>query len=341
MSEQAAVADPTSAQPSTPVGEPITVQIPERWKDMDVSRGPLVDITPEQRAEFRKTGNLPEQPKKEEAAASSEPEKVQAKPAGESETPQAQEKPKPKQTAAERIAELKATIAKIEKGAGIKTEAESSPAKPEPKPVQQPQSDKEPTAEDLNLDGTPKFKTYEEFTKALARYEARQERAEWQREQQAKEEAKAFNAIKEKAEARYENFAEVVGPFATAINEDPKVFPVVRQMFLDSEVTADLLYTIGSNAAEQANFLKMAKENPAKAIRYIALTESLIAEELEGKKTPEEAPAKPKTQAPKPPSEAGGRAAAPPDALEAAAKANDFRSFKAESTRRQLEKMKA
>lgn len=330
MNEQAVVADSTPAV-------------------MDVSRGPLVDITSEQRAEFRKTGELPktETPKKpEEAAPSSDAEpKGEAKPAGESETPESKQelpKPKPKQTAEERIAQLEATIEKIRKGSGKETpKVESSPTKPEP--AVQPPTRPKPTAEDKKEDGTPKFQTYEDFVEDLSDWKAEQREVKTKREQQEFAQTKAFNAVKEKAEARYENFAEVVGPFATAINEDPKVFPVVKQMFLDSEVTADLLYTIGSNEAEKANFLKMAKENPAKAIRYIALTESLIAEELEGKtaKPDEEIPVKPKTNAPRPPSEAGGRAAAPPDALEAAAKANDFRNFKAEATRRQLAKMKS
>ena len=110
----------------------------------------------------------------------------------------------------------------------------------------------------------------------------------------------------------------------------------------ESDHLPDILFTLGSEPAELAKFVKMAKETPGKALRYIALTESLIAEELAGKtaKSAEETPAKPKTQAPKPPSEAGGRAAAPPDALESAAKTNDFRSFKAEATRRALAKMK-
>jgi hypothetical protein len=316
---------------------------------MDVSRGPLVDITHEQRAEFRKTGELPKvEPKKtEEAAPSSEakPEEAEAKPAGDSETPEKkQEIPKPKkQTAEERIAQLEATIEKIRKGKESKeTPAAPSPAKPEP--VQQKPSQEEPTPDDKNADGTPKYKTYEEYTKALARWEIRQELAEQKREQQLRDQAKAFETAKEQAEARYENFAEVVSPFATALNTDPAVYPVVRQMFLDSDVMADLLFTIGSNKEEQATFLKMAKENPAKAIRYIALTESLITQELEKEPVKEEPPAKPKTQAPKPPSEAGGRAAAPPDAEQAALASAGGKltaSVKAEFMRRQLAKLKS
>jgi molecular chaperone GrpE (heat shock protein) len=331
MSEIAVVADPTPAA-EAPV--------------MDVSRGPLVDITPEQRAEFRKTGELPGTPKKSEEAATSSDAKPEgeAKPVGESETPESKQelpKAKPKQTAEERIAQLEATIEKIRKGAGKETpKAEPSPAKPEPKPVQQ--ADKEPAPEDQNADGTPKYKTYEEFTKAQARWEVRQELADQRRAEQQEAQAKELNVKVEEAKARYDNFAEVVGPAVDAIVGNAKVSPVVKQMLNDSDVFADLVYTIGSDSAEFAKFVKMAEDDPGKAIRYIALTESLIADELEGKKAKpaEEAPAKPKTQAPKPPSEAGGRAAAPPDGLESAAKAGDFRSFKSEANRRYLAKLK-
>jgi len=90
----------------------------------------------------------------------------------------------------------------------------------------------------------------------------------------------------------------------------------------------------------------MAKEEPGKAIRYIALTESLIAQELESKAKPvsEEVPAKPKTQAPKPPAEAGGRAAAPPDSLKAALEGSGGKlnsGLKAEFLRRDLARLKS
>jgi hypothetical protein len=306
---------------------------------MEIERGPLVNLTPEQRTEFRNTGNLP---KTEEAAPSSEPklEKVEAKPAGDSETPEskqvhAERKPKPAKTADERIAELEATIEKIRKGSGKETpKVESSPTKPEPKPA----ADKEPTPEDVNEDGTPKFKTYEDYIRAQSRWEVRQELAEQKRKDSEAAQAKEFDANLEKAREKYENFDEKVTPFATKINKDPSVAPVIRQMFLDSEVLSDLLYTIGGSETESAKFLSLP---PRKQMEFVILTEHLIREELDGAKTTvEEIPAKPRTQAPKPPSEAGGRAAAPPDGLEAAAKANDFRAFKAEATRRQLAKLK-
>lgn len=336
MSEQAAVAE------STPAVEAV----------MDVSRGPLVDITPEQRAEFRKTGELPtkELPKKEEAAPSSESKPVEgeAKPAGESETPESkQEIPKrgKTQTAEERILQLEATIEKIRKGKGIETpKAESTPA---PKLVQQqPPTRPKPTSEDKKEDGTPKFQTYEDFVEDLADWKSEQREVSNKRLQAETEQAKALNAKVEEAKARYENFADVVKPAVDAIVGDPDISPVVKRMLDDSEIFADLVYTLASDSAEFAKFVTMSKENPGKAIRYIALTESLIAEELASKaaKPIEETPVKPKTNAPKPPSEAGGRAAAPPDSEAAAIASSGGKltaSVKAEFQRRALAKLKS
>lgn len=335
MSEETAVAAAPSAAPAV----------------MEIESGPLVNLTSEERAEFSRTGELPK-PKNEEAATSSESQPVEGetKQAGESDPPQKkQDKPKgeakPKQTAEERIAELKATIAKIEKGAGIKTEsAESSPAKlaPEapPKPTEPPPTRPKPTVDDKKEDGSPRFESYDDYVEDLADWKAEQREAKQQREQAVKAQAVAFNAMVEKGRARYDNFDSVVQPTAAAINEDAAISPAVKQMLLDSDVLPDLVYTLGTDPAELAKFVEMARTQPGKALRYIALTESLIAEELAGKPATEDPPAKPTTKAPRPPSEAGGRAAAPPDALEAAAAANDFRKFSEESTRRQLAKLK-
>jgi hypothetical protein len=316
---------------------------------MDASRGPLVDITGDQRAEFRRTGELPKQdkPKTEEAAPSSDAKpQGEAKSAGESETPKQQEIPKakPKQTAEERIAQLEATIEKIRKGSGIepKPKAESASAKPEPQSVEPQYTRPKPKPEGNGPDGKP-YATYEDYIEDLSDWKGEQREAKSQREAAQQAQAKEFNTKVNEARSRYENFDEVVKPTATAINTDAAIPQVIKTLLSESDVLPDILFTLGSDPAELAKFVQMAKETPGKALRYIALTESLIAEELEGKtaKPAEVSPAKPKTQAPRPPSEAGGRAAAPPDGLEAAAKANDYRSFAAEATRRQLAKLKS
>ena len=337
MLEETVVAAP-SAAPEIPV--------------VEVDRGPLVSLTADQRTEFRRTGELPEAPKPKTEAAASSSDKRTAPEAGkpkQEHTEHKAEQPKAKLSAEERIAQLESTIEKIRKGAGLdKTpKAESSPASVEQaRPIQQqpqpqPQIPQEPTIEDKNVDGTLKYKTYEEFTRALARWEVNLAIAAQEQQRAQQTQATAAQAKITDAQARYPNFKEVIQPAVNAIVGDQAIAPIVKTILNDSEVFPDLIFTIGSSAQELATFVEMARTNPGKAIRYIALTESLINEELaKGKNHGETPPAKPQTAAPRPPAEVGGRAAAPPDALESAARANDFRAFKAESTRRALARMK-
>ena len=74
----------------------------------------------------------------------------------------------------------------------------------------------------------------------------------------------------------------------------------------------DLLFTLGSNQADFARFLALAKTNPGKAIRYLAAIESGIVEALQKPaKTETETPATPARRgpenAPPPPIEIGNR----------------------------------
>ena len=329
----------TAVQESSAAEVPV---IPE----MEVSRGPLVNLTPEQRKEYKDTGILPTS-KAEESTTSSEPSASEAEPAGEPETPSTkQEKPKskPKQTAEERIAQLESTIEKIKKGAGLeKPQAESAPAKIETKPAPV-QTRQKPTPDDKNADGTDKYSTHDEYLEDFFDWKAEQKWAAKQAEEQQTAHAKALNAKIEEARSRYDNLDEVIQPAANELLNDNAISPVIKQMIGDSDVIVDLIFTLSNNKEEFASFVKLAKSDPGKAIRFIALTESLIAQELEGKKTPVgESPAKPRTLAPKPPAEAGGRAATPPDSLQAALTGSGGklgRDLKAEFLRRDLAKLK-
>lgn len=319
---------------------------------MEASRGAVVDLTPEQRTDWRKTGELPttakqETPIKEDAAPSNdENPPVEGTPSGdekptvEAKKPQEKSKPYARPDAEQRIKQLTDRIKQLETA--------QKPAQVEaPPPVQPkqeaPQTRQKPTAEDKDGD-KPKYATYEDFVEDLADWKAEQRIAAQQREQQQQAQQREFKARVDEAKSRYgaEKFEEILAPAVNAIIGDQSVSGVVKTMLNESEVLPDLMYTIGSDPKELASFLEMAKSNPGKALRYIALTESLIRDELDGNKESKEVipPVKPQTQAPKPPSEVGGRAASPGDPLEAAAKAGDFRSFKAEATRRQLAKMK-
>jgi len=124
-----------------------------------------IDLSSAAFNEFRVTGKVPE-PKVESAPTVVE---------GEATTPPKQQESKRRPDAEARIKELAAENKRL------KAEAESRPKPVQSKPVPQV-STQEPTPEDKNDDGTPKFKTYEEYTKALARWEIKQELAEQERE---------------------------------------------------------------------------------------------------------------------------------------------------------------
>lgn len=347
-----------SEQTQTAVSSPATPVI-------EVDRGPLVTWTPEQRAEFRRTGEMPAQPKQEEAPAASDAEKdpdseaeteIEAESEGESVTPkkpqeqqhtdkQSHRKPGAEKRIGELTSEVKRLRAQLDE-LKAKPATESKQAE-KPAPVQrQPEPTRpKPTVEDKHPDGSNKYATYEDYVEDLADWKSEQRIKQERQRQAATAMQREFSAKVEDARSRYEKFDEVVSPAAEALTAQ-EIPLTIRQMLNDSEYLPDVLFTIGSDSQELAKFVKMAKTEPGKAIRYLALTESLIHEELSSKKSETKAkpettttPVKKQTSAPPPPAEVGGRSTTPPDALETAAQSGDFRSFKAEANRRYRDRL--
>lgn len=134
-------------------------------------------------------------------------------------------------------------------------------------------------------------------------------------EQRVSAEKQALETKVGEARTRYEDFDEIKDSFLAKTISD-KGAPLIPLQVLgiinDSDVMADLLYTLGSDEAELAKFVDLAKTNPNKAIRYVARVENLIAEELakpkgdRGEDGKFKAPEKKQTSAPKPPSPVGG-----------------------------------
>lgn len=320
-----------------------------------VESGPMVNWSSDQRAEFRRTGNMPEAPKKVEAPAASgteqiptsETEKVES--AGETEAPKPQQEQQRKGKGAEQrimqlLSETKSLRAELD---ALKSKPVEPPkAAQQVEPPRQQYTRAKPTLEDKSADGkTLKYATYEDFVEDLADWRAEQRWAQSQAQQAQQIQQREVAAKVSDAKTRYADFDQKSVPFVKSFVEDGAIPFAVKAVVSQSEVWPDLVYTIASDQKESAHFLEMARTDWGKAIRYVALTESLIREELEsaGKKTAPatQTPAKTQTAAPKPPSEVGGRSAAPPDALESAAKANDFRSFKTEANRRDLARLRA
>lgn len=314
MEDQTVVAAPSAADADVFNGENVsfeefshfrkTGEVPDRFK-------PAVIADPAPAAETPQASSEGDQP---ETASDSEPEQKQ----------QEQGKGAPKrQTAEDRIAQLEATIEKIKRGAGLnKTETASSSEQPKPQqapPQTYPEWRKafKPSEWIADYAKQNPEASYEDATAAMADHlgDVRDQfrHIEQQRESQAKE----INAKIADARARYgEKFDEVLQPTIGAILQDKGISPAVKEMLNDSDVAADLIYTIGSDEKTLSEFLLMAKNNPTKAMRYIAVVENGIVEELSSSdtarnekgqftKTPEP-PAKPKTSAPKPPSPVTG-----------------------------------
>ena len=335
---------------------------PEKPAIDPLQEGPMVTWTREQRNEFRATGKTPEtpkaapKPKVEEAAPSSQTKEPFSESAGAPETPPKQQentgKPASKQSTEERFRVL------TEHNRQLKAELDAERAKskpspesePKPKPAEAPQPQytrPKPKPDGMNQDGKP-YETYEDYVEDLANWSGEQKLAQYQRQQREEAQARAFAEKISEAKSRYKNFDDVIEPTAEEINSDPKIPQDVKRRFGKSPLLADLVYLIGNKPEAKAEFFQLAHTDSDAAISWLAVSEYLIKEDFakqaSSKSTEEaaseESPAKHQTSAPKPPAEVGGRGSAPPDAMEAALKANDFRAVKAEINRRELARRK-
>jgi hypothetical protein len=296
---------------------------------------------------YRETGELPERFKTADKADSAPADKLEetaaevneTESAGESETPnEEQEQPRPKKprTAPERIAQIDATInklwdqeepdiikigqleatrEKIEQRAGLKRKTETAPVTPQ---AAHPQTYKA-WEEAFNPE-----QWIEDYAKAHP--EASYERAntamfthmlgirdQFQAvEQTRRQQVQTLAQKVEEGKAIYgEEFGDLADQAAGAILSQD-LPQIVRDRFAHSDVLPHLVYMLGSDPAALADFLKTAKSDAFKALDQIALTESLVREEIGNKETERndkgqfKSPAKPKTGAPKPPSPVSG-----------------------------------
>lgn len=238
-------------------------------------------------ADWRVSGKLPEaKPKTEEAASSTVEETTQTK-------QQETAPPKPKaKTAEQRIAELESTIEKIRKGANLETKKPESSSASDPKPAAPQHTRPKPTSEDKTADGKPKYSTYEDFVEELADWKAEQREAARDKEALNRSETESFKKKVDEARNRNEGFDQVMND-AMPILSGADIPHEIKARLNDSEVLPDLIFTIGGDAAQLAEFTHMAKTNPAKAREYIAVVEHFISEELaKAAIVPRDAPAK-------------------------------------------------
>lgn len=319
----------------------------------DVFRGETPSF--DEFSRYRQTGELPDRFKpaeKEADAASAEPEE---EPASEGEQPESdpdaepeeqQEKPaQPKKLTAKgriahlestieelwqqdepdtvKIAQLTATIEKIERGAGMKRKTEvAAVTEPQSQPQPKQQSKAPQTFEEWQnaFDADAWFAefakrnpeaSYEKGNAAMFAVISSVQQQFVERDRAIQAQARELQAKVEEARERYDDFDEVRDDFLRNVIT-PKGEPLVPEPVFEklnkSPYLADLIFAIGSDPAYLADFVKLAKADPDAARDKLAVTEYLIREELEKGEQPgrQKTPAKPQTTAPKPPSPVGG-----------------------------------
>lgn len=358
------------AEPSAATSEVQPIPVPANFDPQD-----QYTWSPEQREQWNKDGKIPSTPaKKEEAAASAkskeksgaDPASAEADPAPEAGKNQEPPKKGGKLSAKERNVQLDDEIAdlqaKLEKRASLRRQleqdgkpAETSTAKPAAKPEVDPDAPKRPARPkeaDFNGDNaweryTQALEKYEddliEFARANAEYTTRKT-IEAERQKQALADAeRAFRAKFDEAKKLYPDLEDRSKRVLERLSKED-VLPFVRAFVDESAIFPHLIGALDSDQLNQ--IVEMAKSQPGKALRVIRDLELEVERELakgaEPGKKPKaaESPETPKPRAPKPPSEVGGRGAAPEDALVSAAKSGSFTSFEAEQNRRMFRAQK-
>jgi len=309
---------------------------------------------------WRMTGEVPANkpkaakestPSAESAPASADDKSGKAAPA--SEAGKHTQEAKPRNNAETRLNELLADLKKAGLSpAELKTFKREVQADQQSAAAEKPKAAPETTAKPATGDGPPVKPdratwsgTWEELETAMdkyhddmADYKANQAVQRARQEDAQKASAKEMQAKLDDAKKRYGADAETkIVDSAKEIFNDKEVSPAVKIMLGSSSVITDVLYVMASDPAEYAEFLSLAKSNPAEAVRKLVLVEKLTKDELakgatlaaqakpaEESGTPQrgedgkflsatEPPAKPKSKAPAPPAEVSGRASAAPD----------------------------
>jgi hypothetical protein len=337
----------------------------------------------EQRAEWNRTGVQPVKADsataKDAAAPDPAPDKKDKKTASASDSATEKDTQKPhlktKEDTERRIQQLLDENKTLRERADATERAKSEPEKRDVKQFSQPAPETYKRLDEKEFFTKNPKATYEDYIDAAV-----QHGAEWkskqvvshaiaeERQRLAQAEAqKQFQVKAKDARERYPDLDEKVPVAFKSLVEDPQIPGVIKAMLDDSDVLLDVMYVLGSDPTELAQFVQLAKTNPGAALRKLVTTESLVKEKLSGKSGKSETvrgedgkfvkadatkddAAKParsessaelKPRAPKPPSEVGGRGTAPEDTLRTAAQAGDFTAFEAGMNARRQARAKA
>jgi hypothetical protein len=183
-------------------------------------------------------------------------------------------------------AELTARLEALERGSRPATKDSAN---------QDPQQQQQTAA-----DGAPKlenFDSYQEYYRALVNYELDQREAAKTAGEAQKSALDSWNAKQEKARGTHTDYDEVLE--GAEIPNTPAL-PAVRQFLSESDLGAELLYTLAKTPAEVARIMAL---SPARALAELG--------KLEAKLTPAATPDKPQprkeTATPAPPRRIDGR----------------------------------
>jgi hypothetical protein len=318
--------------------------------------------SPYKYAEYKKTGVMPEQPKKEASAASKvQPPEKKVESAtdkvGTAPDPDAgkesQESKKGKLTAAERIGQLIAKNKELEEKLKAVRPAVQDEAKPEVKADadKKPKTPPKPEPTDKKYLDSKAADPFAEYLEDLADWKAEQKfetkfaakKAEEEKAEEGRKVAEANKAIEtewnkrvDAASKKHPDLKEVLSAVVQA-----KLIPQngpIDAYILDSPMGVEVFYELCSNPDEIARISAL---SPVQQIRELDKIERGLATAEDDKKDDipldkEEntAPVIKTTSAKRPPFEAGGRSTTPDDPAEAALKRRDFAAYqKAENAK--------
>lgn len=307
------------------------------------------------RAEWLKSGAIPETPKPEESAtskeSSAEGDKPEGKAAPASEAGKQNQEQKQRSNADTRLNELLDDL----RAAGLTPKALKTFTQEYERKQQQAEPQKAATektdnpASDLKAPVKPKSEDFEgkpwaeyeaakdKYSEDLAEYKAKKAVDDFRQQQKQEVASRELRQKLTDAKTRYGDDAEsTISTTAGTIFNDPKISGIVKSLVNESPVLVDVLYVLGEKAGDLQDFLGDARSNTAAAIRKFVLIEKLVIEDLakgggktkageddtrergeDGKFKAAATPEKKTTDAPPPPREVSGRGPAP-DEVEAA-----------------------
>lgn len=328
---------------------------------VQVESAPTPEVDPtaftgDERHQWRMTGKLPEvKPKVEESAppketSATEEEKTEVETAPESETGKKQEQrhtgtpaPKREKQLGEDIQELLAKRAQL-RSEVEQLEQKRTPAKQESAPAApQTQSTRpEPTIDDKDEKGEPKYQTWDAYMADVRKWDREQAVAEFERKQALAEAQKSVNQKMAEGRERYgEGFDQAVVPATREIMQDQGIHPAVKGILNQSPFYTDILYVLGTDKKAMADIVQTAKADPVAAIRKLVLLEIEVSKELVKPQTEKTVPpAKKTSQAPNPPVEVTGRGVTGGDEVDQALKDGDQDSYSRAMNARDLARRK-